>query len=161
LSEKGWEIIQSLNSDGVFMLFLNKFLLKNNEKLLLITSQLNISDRLTMAKANVKKPQQHKEFINTAVKGFTNPGFCCSNERWIVIGYERQLIFDATRGNRGQLNNSTNLENFYVDRLAHAQVRAAIVYIQYFKDRYLPRSPYQLARVIALLPYEKRGIAHA
>jgi hypothetical protein len=119
------------------------------------------SDRLTMAKANVNKPQQHKEFINTAVKGFTNPGFCCSNERWIVIGYERQLIFDATRGNRGQLNNSTNLENFYVDRLAHAQVRAAIVYIQYFKDRYLPRSPYQLARVIALLPYEKRGIAHA
>jgi hypothetical protein len=101
LSEKGWEIIQSLNSDGVFMLFLNKFLLKNNEKLLLITSQLNISDRLTMAKANVKKPQQHEDFVNTSSRGFTKPSSCCLNERWIVIGYENQLIFGEVLGNRG------------------------------------------------------------
>jgi hypothetical protein len=119
----------------------------------------NSCDRNALA-ANVSISIQDKDFINTSMRGFTKPSSCCLNGRWIVIGSESQLIFGIVPGNRGQLSSSTNLENFYVDRLALAHIRAAVLYIQHFKVEYLSLSPFQFAKVISILA-SKRGLAHA
>jgi hypothetical protein len=122
---------------------------------------LHPSDRLTMAKANVKKPQQHKDFINTSMRGFTKPSSCCLNGKWIVIGSESQLIFGIVLGNRGRPSDSANLEkNFHIDRFALAHIRAAVINIQNFKGKYLLFSPTRRETMMRLA-YAKRGFAHA